>query len=121
MFNIPIQCTSLLKFYDVYVEILNCITKLSKQEKKILSLLLFIHYNNKTNIDVDNLLLNTETRKVIQDYLKISEANLNNLISSLKRKGIIKNNTILKSLINYPNSKDKIFNINFTLILNKNV
>ena len=118
MLNIDLHCSNVMKFYEFYVEVLNCLSKLANKEKELLKVLLFIYYNNRTNLDVDKLLLSTETRKTIKDYLKISEANLNNLISNLKKKKLIKNDTIVKEIINYPGSKNKTLSITFNLMIN---
>lgn len=62
-----------------YINILNGITGLTRQQSKVLEALFFI----------DGDLLSTDNRKILQEKLKMSEYNLNNYILLLRRKKII--------------------------------
>ena len=114
--NIPVN-SSLLKLYSFYVDIINPLIKLTKQERSILSTMLLIHYQNKHNPDVNELILSKQTRKTIRNYLNISEASFNNSIQSLKEKECLKNNKLNKNLIIYP--EDNKLMINYTINLIK--
>lgn len=80
--------------------------KLRNMEKEVLKLLLF--YQNQLNYDI---LMDYDVKVKIREDLDISEYNFNNLISSLRKKGIIVGNKVNDTYLNLIN-KDSI-QINF--------
>lgn len=69
--------------YKEYLRLVNGITKLTDKELEIVDCLLKIN-------DLDDNILSTENRKKVQQECKANELNLNNHISNLKKKLIIK-------------------------------
>jgi len=87
---IPIK-TDLDNFFSVAIRVLNPVLKLSNTETNVLANILLVLYANR-NIDKNILeeeLLSYKSRVAIRSKLDISEASLNNNISSLKKKGIL--------------------------------
>lgn len=87
---IPIK-TDLGNFFSVAIKVLNPVLKLSNTETNVLANILLVLYANR-NIDKNILeeeLLSYKSRVAIRSKLNISEASLNNNISSLKKKGIL--------------------------------
>ena len=68
--------------YKEYLTLINGITKLTEKEKDIVEYLLVLN-------DLHDEVLSTENRKKVREQCKITELNLNNHISNLKKKGII--------------------------------
>lgn len=64
--------------------------------------MLLLWFSNKENPNIDTLLFSTGTRKVLREALKLSEPSLNNSFSILRKKGLIEDNQIKKSLLNFP-------------------
>lgn len=97
--------------YKEYLEIVNCIFRLSKSELEL---------TDKLLSSCREQLLTTQHRIELQKELDISNFNLNNRISSLKSKGIIIENegfyTLLSILI--PKIKNNTIIITFKLNIN---
>ena len=75
-------------FYIEYIHAFNGFLRLSNKE--ILVLAAFLEEESKLNEHSKELLFETIIRKRIQDKLGITVYNLNNYISMLKGKGVIK-------------------------------
>jgi len=75
-------------FYIEYIHAFNGFLRLSNKE--ILVLAAFLEEESKLNEHSKELLFETTIRKRIQDKLGITVYNLNNYISMLKGKGVIK-------------------------------
>jgi len=75
-------------FYIEYIHAFNGFLRLSKKEILVVAELL--KENAKLNKESKDLLFETTIRKRIQSKLNMTVYNLNNYISSLKTKGILK-------------------------------
>jgi hypothetical protein len=114
--SIPIK-TSSRTFYRQYLELLNPLIRLRGKELDVLAALL--KYNNKLK-DIPEehrwkIIFEYETKTEIRTELKLSEASMNNNLSALRKKNIIKNNRVVKNLLIYPGKECKIsfkFSIN---------
>ncbi len=78
-------------FYKQLLQLLNPILKLRKNELVTLAEIMQLN-NTLINVPREHriqLLLNTQNRKDLRTKLKFTEANFNNNLSSLKKKGYI--------------------------------
>lgn len=114
--SIPIKTTS-KSFYRQYLELLNPLIKLRGKELDVLAALL--KYNNKLkDIPAEHrwkIIFEYETKTEIRTELGLSEASMNNNLSALRKKSIIKNNKVVKSLLINPGKECKVsfkFSIN---------
>lgn len=95
--TIPVNNQNRFKYY---LSFLNPILKLTDREIDVLASLMSLYYTNKDKGDLlDNLLFATYTRKMISKYLNMTIFQYNNIIFSLRKKGIIKDNKIIPSLL----------------------
>ena len=112
--NISINTDS-SKFYRQYLELLNPLIKLRGKELDVLAQLLF-HNNKLKDIPEPHrwkIIFDYDTKVEIRTALELSDASMNNNLTSLRKKGIIKNNKVIKNLLIYPNKKSRIiFNFN---------
>lgn len=107
--EIPIKCTD-RNFYRYYVELLNPIAKLRKKELDVLAQLLY--YDNKYKSLEDKIrykiIFDQDTKLEIREALNLSEASLNNNLSELRKKKVIKDNQIAKGYRVYPGEESKL-------------
>ena len=107
--SIPIKTTS-KTFYRQYLEILNPLIKLRKRELDVLASLL--RYNNQLlKVPEEHrwkIIFEYDTKTEIRTDLNLSEAGMNNMLSALRKKKIIKNNRVAKWLLIYPGEECKI-------------
>jgi len=108
-------------FFRKYVEIIKPILRIgSRRQLDILALLLFYNDQKKNIIDIKDrckLIFDYDTRILIQDELKISDAILNNGLVALRKKGLIKGNNLLeKGILVYP---EREFEISFKFTINE--
>lgn len=121
--NINVKTLNISKksFFFRWLEFLKPYHKLRQKEIELLALFLYKRYQLQKVISDENLLnkmlFDTDNRKEIRNELNYSSGQvLNNMISSLRSKGVLdKNNNILKSLI--PNLEAD----NFKLVFNFNI
>lgn len=77
--------------------------KLRDQELKVLATLLYYRHGIQDQVKnkaiVDELLFNTKTRKKIKDELEIESYSFNNILSSLRKRKLILNNTLNSKII----------------------
>lgn len=92
------------QIFYTYVSIMNSFLKLSKRESQVLAELLFYNYQYKTYSESAKwkLVFHKDTKVQIQEDLGISVHQFNNILTSLRKKNLIVNNTIKKSLLIYP-------------------
>ena len=107
--SIPIKTSSSM-FYRQYLELLNPLIKLRGKELDVLAALL--KYNNKLK-DIPEehrwkIIFEYDTKTDIRTELGLSEARMNNNLSALRKKSIIKSNRVIKSLLIYPEKECKI-------------
>ncbi len=90
------------ELYKLYLNIINCFAPVKLTETEI-DILVYIYSCGKV--------LTSEIRRKLREFLSISDKNLNNFISKLKKKSAIKDNEI-NSRILPPNleSEDEINN-----------
>lgn len=112
--NIPIK-TSETRFYRQYLELINPLLKLRGKELDVLAQLL-LYNNSLKSIPEEHrwkIIFDYDTKTKIRTELNLSDASMNNNLSALRKKGIIKNNQVLKNFLVYPNGSVKItFNFN---------
>jgi len=113
--SIPIRTTK-SKFFRQYLELLNPILRLRGKELDVLAEILY--YNHKLeNIPEKHrwkLIFDYDTKAEIRQKLQLSDASLNNNLSALRKKGIIRKNKVTDSFLIYPNNYCKLtfsFNI----------
>ena len=91
--------TSKEKYFLQYLALLYPIHKLRDKEMEVLSQLML--YNDKyKNLDDDvrnKILFNADTKMRIRQKLKMSDGSFNNNMVALSKKGIIKDNILLKA------------------------
>lgn len=104
-------------FFRQWIQFTAPFHKLSNQQQKVLSLLLYYHYKLKQEITNNKILwkevFDYETKVKIYTELDIQPSALENMLSSLRKRNIIINKQI--SSLYIPNiSKDsKVFTIKF--------
>lgn len=112
---------NLKQLFSIWLEVTSSFHKLRKQEKKVLSLFLYYHYELQKDITNETILwkvlfdYNTKD-KIIKD-LDIKKQTLSNIMTSLRKKNIIIDNKI--SSIYIPNLEKE--SSNFKVIFNFNI
>ncbi len=96
--NIPIG-ENQIDVYLMYLKITDMFNPLTSREQELLA---YIMYYNElySNIEVEirkRILFDYDTKVEIREKMKVSEANFNNLISNLKKKGVIVNDSLHKA------------------------
>lgn len=88
--NIPIN-TTIDKFFKTAIKVLNPVLKLSKTETEVLANIMLVMYANRnaSKEKLEKHILSYKSRVALRSKLELSEASLNNNISSLKKKGVI--------------------------------
>ena len=99
--NININTTNRV-FFRQALEVIKILPPLDKLRGKELDLLAELLYYNHlySNIDIKlrgKLIFDYDTKILIRDYLEISEAGLNNLLTSLRKKNIITKRDIVNT------------------------
>lgn len=109
------------QFFKAWLTLLQPFLKLRDQELKVLAMLLYFRHNIQEQVKnkaiIDELLFNTKTRKQIKRELDIESYSFNNILSSLRKKKLIVNNSLNGKII--PNI-DSGFT-NFKLVFNLEV
>lgn len=105
MKNINVQSlkTDEVKFFKLWLMILQPFLNLRNQEVDVLARLLYYRHSISKQIKskdlVDELLFNTSTRKKIKKELNIKEYSFNNTLSALRKKNLIIDNSINSKVI----------------------
>lgn len=90
---------------------------LTKQEIEVLALLLYYYYKLKKEITNEKIvwqvLFDYETKSDIRKELKIKDPSFQNTLSSMRKKGVIQNNKIVKTYIPELEKNAKNFKIIF--------
>lgn len=121
--NINVQTLNVdeRQFFVVWLTLLQPFLGLREQEKKVLAALLYYRHSIgqqvKNKAITDELLFNTKTRKKIKDELDIESYSFNNILSSLRKKKLIVNNSLNNKII--PKVEDNF--TNFKLVYNVEV
>lgn len=91
------------QFFKIWLVILQPFLKIRNKELELLAKLLYHRYlisqEVKNKEMLDELLFSSKTRKHIMKELDIKEYSYNNLLSSLRKKNIVTDNSINKKLI----------------------
>ena len=105
MKNVNVQTlkTSEQTFFLVWLKILQAYLKLGKQERLVLSRLLYHRYKLSHEIKnksiVESTLMSTQIRKQIREELGMDTASFNNTLTALRKKRLIVNNKINNKII----------------------
>jgi len=91
---------SLRKSFRQYVELLQPLIKCTPKEADILAEFMYHNYLNRDIPDRarNEFVFGTSTRKKIREHLDMSSGSFNNNMSSLKKRGILKENELPKKL-----------------------
>jgi DNA-binding MarR family transcriptional regulator len=107
--SIPITTTG-KRFYRQYLELINPLLKLRGKELDVLAQLLY-HNNELRNISDEHrwkIIFDYDTKVKIRTELGLSDASMNNNLSSLRKKGVIVDNKVVKNFLIYPGEQCKI-------------
>lgn len=114
-----------IKLKDLFIkwlEITNSFHHLTKQETKVLGLLLYYNYKYKHDITnqkiIWKMVFDYDTKKLIKKELNIKDSVFQNILTKLRRNGIIKDNKIISTFIPKltPDSKNFVIIFNFNII-----
>lgn len=113
--SVPIKTTE-NKFFRQYLELLNPLLRLRGKELDVLAEILY--HNHKLDKVPEQhrwkIIFDHDTKTEIRTKLDLSDASLNNNLSALRKKGIIRKNKVAKSFLVYPSNYCKLtfsFNI----------
>lgn len=111
--------TNKTKFFRQYLQLIRDIPPLdglSSRELDVLAHLLYYNYLYKEIAEHlrEKLVFDYETRVAIRDSIGITEPVLNNLISSLKKKGVISGKRIVPKIDITPDTPELIFKFKMT-------
>lgn len=111
--------SNIKKFYFAYVEIMvSPIYKLRKREEEILALLLY--YNNiKKHIEEEDrlkIVFNINTRKKICEELGVTNNIIQQILNSLRKKGLIKGIKFNKSIEVYSDEGEVVLGFKMKII-----
>lgn len=111
----------LKKLFNLWLNITSTFHNLTKQQIDVLALLLYYHKVLSDEITNKKILwkivFDYETKQKIKDELGISDASLQNVLTSLRKKNIISNNQIVSTYI--PNIEKN--SSNFKIVFNFNI
>lgn len=93
--------------------------RLTDKERSVLALLLFYHYTIKREVTNNKILwkmvFDYDTKMKIKEELGLKDASFQNLLTALRRKGVIKDNVIIPTYIPDLEDNAKEFKIVFNL------
>lgn len=116
--NINITIKDLFK---KWLEITKLFHKLTNQEIEVLALLLYYHYKYKKDITNEKILwkilFDYDTKLEIKEELNIKDQGIQNVLTSLRKKNIIRDNKIVSTFIPELDQDGK----NFKIIFNFNI
>lgn len=94
---------TLKDLFRKWLEITRLFHKLTDQEISILALILYYYHTYKKDITNDKILwkivFDYDTKHLIKEELNIKDQGIQNVLSSLRKKGIIRNNKVLATYI----------------------
>lgn len=114
--SVPIKTTK-GKFFRQYLELLNPLLRLRGKELDVLAEILYHNHKLKKIPEKHRwkLIFDYDTKAEICTKLHLSDASLNNNLSALRKKGIIKKNKVQNSFLIHPNNYCKLtFSFNIT-------
>lgn len=114
--SVPIKTTE-NKFFRQYLELLNPLLRLRGKELDVLAEILY-HNHRLEEIPEKHrwkLIFDYDTKTEIRTKLQLSDASLNNNLSALRKKGIIRKNKVSDSFLIHPSNYCKLtFSFNIT-------
>lgn len=117
--NIP---STLKDLFSAYLTILKPLNKLRDKEINLMSYLLYQNELEKENMSKEadrwNKILGTDGRVKIMQDLNMSQYNLNNYLTSLRKKNAVSNNKVSKYYIPKIDKDTKNFQIIFNFNIN---
>lgn len=110
---------SLKRLFKLWLEITKPFHGLTPQQQSILALFLYHHYNLKNEITNEKILwkilFDYNTKMKIKEELNLQDQTLQNNLTQLRKKGIIKDNTIVSTYIPELDQDSNNFKIVFDL------
>lgn len=109
-------------FFYKWVKLTKPFHNLPKQSQDVLALLLYHYYNYSKDITNNKILwkmvFDYDTKLLIKDELGIKDQGLQNVLTKLRKKGVIKDNRIIKLFIPDLEKGSNNFKIifNFTIV-----
>lgn len=110
-------------FFRAYVELIRpFLKKIRTREADVLAELLYHNYMKADSVrnkeDRFKLILDHDSRRIMEDYLGISEAVFRNALSGLRQRGILlDDNTISDAYLIYELPEDEMFTLKFTFVI----
>lgn len=112
---IPIK-TNQQDLFKHYLSILDPFLKLRDKEADVLCAFLKVHYANRHNPQVNELLFSTEVLKALRESINMSESSFNNHKHKLRVKGLLTKDSISPILTKiYDEIKDNRLELTFRL------
>ena len=109
--------TKKLDFFSKWLTLTQPLHKLPKADQKVVAELLKLRYEYSFKISDEDLLnefiFSTKNRSVIMESLKLSPDRFNNILSSLRKLNVIKDNKINSAFIPKINKDTNKYNIIF--------
>jgi len=107
--------------FNLWLNITSSFHKLTKQQRNVLALFLYYHYTLKKEITNKKILwkmvFDYDTKAKIKKELDIKDSSLQNVLTSFRKNGIIKNNQIVSTYI----PKLEQGSNNFKVVFNFNI
>lgn len=98
--------------------------RLTDKERGVLALLLYYHYITKREVTNNKILwkivFDYDTKMKIKEELGLKDAGFQNLLTSLRKKGVIKDNMIIPTYVPELDDDAKEFKIVFNLKITDN-
>jgi hypothetical protein len=116
--TIPVN-TSINSFFKVYIDVINPIYKLKKREKEVLEAFLKIYYSNRgMGYDkINQILFSIDVKKKLRSAIGMSEPSFNNHLVQLRKKRVLKGDTINKAILD--NLPDKELEVTYKISINE--
>ena len=116
--TIPVK-TTINSFFKVYIDVINPIYKLKKREKEVMEAFLKIYYSNKDmGYDkINSILFSIEIKKKIRTAIGMSEPSFNNHLVQLRKKRVLKGDTINKAILD--NLPSKQLEVTYNISINE--
>jgi hypothetical protein len=111
--------TDLKKVFRAYVELLQPVLKLQKRNADVFAEILYLNYV-KRNIPYEDrfdLIFSTSYKKIIKENLNITDAILQNSLSSLRKINLIVDNCVPEKYLIYP--KDNKISVKYNISINE--
>lgn len=105
--------------FSRWLDITATFHKLTEQERSVLALLLYYHHLLKQELTNDKIIwkmtFDYDTKMKIKEELSMKDSSLQNTLTSLRKKNVIKDNQIVPTYIPDMERGSKVFTIKFNL------